>query len=213
MTNFLDRAVMGLNQKKTRGRMKKSLEELTSTQWLSRDELVALQHSRLQRLLEYAYQYVPYYQRIFDEVGFRPSDFRNDFSSLTKIPILTKSIIRENWNDLLTTEPDRRGRMRQHSTSGSMGQPLIFMQDDDFETGDLERHLGWSGWKPGDWQAWIWGWKETTNPGMTQKIQSWLENWVKKRFMINAYTMTDQTMTAFAQRIRYHKPSIFIRIR
>jgi phenylacetate-CoA ligase len=212
MNSFLDRTAFKLYEKKSGRHTLKKLDELNRTQWLSRDALMELQHSKLQRLVEYAYRYVPYYQRTFDEVGFTPSDLRSDIASLTKLPILTKSIVRENWNDLLTTEPDRRQRLRKSSTSGSTGQPLILMQDSDFRDGDnadVLRRIGWAGWKSGEWQAWIWGWKaRTNNPGMTQKILSWLIDWAQKRFMINAYTLTDQTMTALAQRIRRQRPSI-----
>ena len=108
------------------------MEELNRTQWLSRDELLALQRDKLLRLVEYADQFVPYYRRVFKEVGFQPDDLRQDMANLSKIPILTKSIIRRNWNDLLTTEPERRRQMSQLATSGSTGEPLVFMQDNDF---------------------------------------------------------------------------------
>ena len=89
------------------------LEELNRSQWLSRDELLARQRDKLISLVEYADRYVPYYQRVFKEVGFRPDDLRQDLSTLNRIPILNKPIIRKNWDDLLTTEPERRRRMSQ----------------------------------------------------------------------------------------------------
>ena len=209
MNSSLSRAALRLHEKITGRHILKKLEELNYTQWLSRDALMVLQYSRLQRLVEYAYQYVPYYQRTFDEVGFTPSDLRSDITSLTKLPILTKSIIRENWNDLLTTEPDRRRRLSQLSTSGSTGQPLIFMQDSDFRDGvtaDIQRHMGWAGWELGDLQALIWG--ANINPGLTRRMRARLIDWVWNRFQTDAFVMTDQTMTAFAQRIRRQRPPI-----
>src|SRR5512140_2237285 len=118
MNSSLSRAALGLHEKITGRHILKKLEELNRTQWLSRDELAALQHAKLQRLVEYAYQYVPYYRRIFDEVGFRPDDLRHDLSHLNKIPILTKDIIRKNFSEVLTTEPERRKRLSKLTTSG-----------------------------------------------------------------------------------------------
>ena len=209
MNSSLSQAALRMHEKITGRHILKKLEELNRTQWLSRDELTALQHARLQRLVEYAYQYVPYYQRTFDEVGFKPSDIHRDISSLMELPILTKAIIKENWNDLLTTEPERRRRLSQLSTSGSTGQPLIFMQDSDFRdavTADIQRHMGWAGWKLGDLQALIWG--ASLSPGMAQKMRAWLIDWIWNRFRTDAFVMTDQTMTAFAQRIRRQRPPI-----
>ena len=209
MDSFLSRATLRMHEKITGRHILKKMEELNRTQWLSRDALMAQQQSKLQRLVEYAYQYVPYYQRTFDEVGFKPSDIQRDISSLTKLPILTKAIIRDNWNDLLTTESDRRKRLGRLSTSGSTGQPLIFMQDSDFRdavTADIQRHMGWAGWKLGDLQALIWGAK--INPGLTTRTRARLIDWVWNRFQTDAFVMTDQTMTDFAQKIRRQRPPI-----
>jgi len=68
------------------------LDELSQTQWLSPDELRALQIHRLQSLLEHAYTYVPYYRRVFDEVGFRPGNLVQDPESFHKIPPYPKHI-------------------------------------------------------------------------------------------------------------------------
>ena len=119
-----------------------------------------LQRSKLHRLLEYAYQQVPYYRRLFDRVGFRAVDVLTDLSSLHKLPVVTKAVIRENFDDMLTTEPQRRERMGSLTTGGSTGQPLVFMQDNrfrDYVTADIHRHLGWAGWQLGQAHAYIWG--------------------------------------------------------
>jgi phenylacetate-CoA ligase len=105
------------------------LEELNRTQWLDREELLALQRQKLRRVVEYAYRYVPYYQRVFEQVGFQPDELQHDQTAFQKLPILTKAIIRENFDDLLTTEPSRRQQLSRVTTSGSTGHPLVFMQD------------------------------------------------------------------------------------
>jgi phenylacetate-CoA ligase len=43
---------------------------------ISRDELEALQLSRLQHTVAYAYDRVPLYKRKFDETGVHPTDLR-----------------------------------------------------------------------------------------------------------------------------------------
>ena len=160
MNSALSRAALKLHDRITGRHILDRLEDLNRTQWLSRDELLAMQRDKLLRLVEYAYQFVPYYRRVFKEVGFQPGDLDQDLTQLGKLPILTKAIIRENYQDLLTTEPERRRRMSELATSGSTGEPLVFMQDADFRdmvTADIQRHMGWGGWKLGDLQAIIWG--------------------------------------------------------
>jgi phenylacetate-CoA ligase len=209
MNSSLNKAALKLHERLTGRHILSRLEELNRTQWLSRDELLALQRDKLISLLEYADRNVPYYQRVFKEVGFQPDDLRQDLTNLNKIPILTKAIIRKNRDDLLTTEPERRRRMSKLSTSGSTGEPLVFMQDSDFRdavTADIQRHMGWGGWKLGDPQAVIWG--ASLNPTYWQLTRSSLIDWVWNRFQINSFVMTDESMAIFAERICKRKPRI-----
>ncbi|NJD61028.1 MAG: hypothetical protein FIA98_16670 [Anaerolineae bacterium] len=75
MNRTLSLAALKLHERITGRHILARLEELNCTQWLSRDELEALQHDKLLRLVEYANQYIPYYQRIFKEIGFQPGDW------------------------------------------------------------------------------------------------------------------------------------------
>lgn len=197
------RAALGLYDRLTGRHILASLEELNRTQWLSRDEQLALQRRKLQALVDYAYRYIPYYQQIFKRAGFLPDDLRHDLSNFNKIPILTKAIIREHWNDLLTTEPERRGSLTKLSTSGSTGEPLSFMQDSTFRdavTADIQRHIGWAGWQLGDPQAFIWGAK--LNPTVQQRLRlAWIDR-VWNRFQIDAFALSISAMQTFANRAR-----------
>ncbi len=76
MSEFLRRGILRLHQWATGRHILERLDELNRTQWLKRDELQALQRNKLQQLMEYAYQYVPYYRRLFDQAGFHPNDLR-----------------------------------------------------------------------------------------------------------------------------------------
>jgi phenylacetate-CoA ligase len=209
MSVFLRRGVLKLHELATGRRILKRLDELNRTQWLGRDELLALQRDKLQRLVEYAYQYVPYYRRTFEQAGFHPDDLRKDPASLRKLPILTKAIIRENFDEMLTTEPQRRRRMSKLATSGSTGHPLIFMQDSNFRdyvTADIQRHLGWAGWEMGEQQALIWG--AIVDASLWRSLRTRIIDWVWNRFQTNAFVLTDETLTAFANRVQRQRPRI-----
>jgi phenylacetate-CoA ligase len=209
MSVFLRRGVLKLHELATRRRILKRLDELNRTQWLGRDELLALQRDKLQRLVEYAYQYVPYYRRTFKQAGFHPDDLRKDLASLRRLPILTRVIIRENFDEMMTTEPQRRRRMSVLSTSGSTGHPLIFMQDSDFRdyvTAGIQRHLGWAGWEMGQLHAYIWGAK--FDAGLRQSLRNRMIDWVWNRFQVNAFALTDEALAAFADRVQRQRPRI-----
>jgi len=206
---FIRRQLMRAYQLVTGRRVLARLDELNHTQWLSRDELLGLQRDKLHHLLAYAYRHVPYYRCTFDRVGFRPDDVLTDLTSLRKLPILTKATIRENFDAMLTTERRRRARMSRLTTGGSTGHPLVFMQDTDFRdyvTADIHRHLGWAGWQFGQLHAYIWG--ANFEVATAQALRTRLMDRVLNRFLTNAYVLSEESMAAFAARVRRQRPRI-----
>ncbi len=211
MSAFLRRQAINLYQLATGRHILPRWDELNRTQWLSRGELLALQRNKLQHLLQYAYTYIPYYRRVFDQVGFEPTDFSTDPTSFQKIPTLSKTLIRENFNDLLTTESRRRNQMRRDTTGGSTGEPLVFMIDTDVRdlmTAYLHHHLEWTGWQLGQPHAYIWGanFELKTSQSLRAKLMDWLLN----RFVTNAYVLSEETMSAFALQVRRRRPRLLI---
>ncbi len=196
-------------EKSTGRKILSRLNELNQTQWLSHDGLVALQQKKLHKVVEYAYQYVPFYQRIFKQVGFHPNDLHNDPGSFSKLPILTKAIIRENFEELITTDSDRRKQMNKLATSGSTGHPLIFMQDSDFRdyvTADIQRHVSWAGCELGEPHAFIWG--ASTEMNITKKTRARIIDIIWNRFLMDAFIMTEESLTTFAKLVSKKKPKI-----
>ncbi|HLF25798.1 MAG TPA: hypothetical protein VJG32_05640 [Anaerolineae bacterium] len=209
MNTFVRRQAIRLYEAATGRQFLKRLAELNRTQWLSREELLKLQRDKLYRLLAYAYENVPYYRRVFDQVGFHPAEVLHDLSCMRKIPILTKPIIRQNFEELRTTAPRRRAQLSTLTTGGSTGQPLVFMQDSNFRdhvTADLHRHLGWAGWQIGKVHAYIWG--ANFEVKSSQAFRTRLMDWALNRFVTNAYVLSEESMSAFAAEVRRRRPRI-----
>ena len=83
-----------------------------------------MQNERLKNLISYTYDNVPYYRHIFDERNLKPEDI-NSSSDLIKMPILTKQIIRKNFNQLRASLFPRKDAVLT-VTGGSTGEPLEF---------------------------------------------------------------------------------------
>ena len=185
------------------------LIELNRTQWLNYTELQILQRDKLYRLLVYARNNVPYYNRLFERFNFHPDEVLADPQSLRKLPVLTKSVVNANLNDMMTIESARRSRMSKLKTSGSTGHPLISMQDTnyrDYFTADVLRHLGWAGWQFGQPHAYIWG--ADFEVQTAQALRTRLMDWALNRFLINAYLLSDKSMGAFAEHVKRRKPTV-----
>ena len=209
MKGIFNRSIINLYDHAAGRGILSTLDELKRSQWLSQDELHAMQQAKLKRLLHYAYRFVPYYRKTFDQVSFHPDDFERSPESFYQLPILTKPIIREHWDEMQTTEPERRRQLSRLSTSGSTGQPLIFMQDPVFRnavTADIQRNMEWCGLKLGELQAFIWG--LPLKRSLKQAARTRLIDAVWNRFFLNAFAMTEPAMHAFARRIQSQKPAV-----
>tara|TARA_B100000579_G_C22822620_1_gene851460 strand:- start:681 stop:1994 length:1314 start_codon:yes stop_codon:yes gene_type:complete len=108
---------------------KKTLDIIEETQWYSLKELKQYQLNQLNKLLNHSYETVPYYTKVFKDLNLTPDDI-NSTKDLSKLPILTKDIIRNNWDDLQSTKSYTE-KVYNFSTSGSTGNPLTFLGNDD----------------------------------------------------------------------------------
>jgi phenylacetate-CoA ligase len=95
---------------------------LRRNQWRPYKEVREIQRDRLKSVLHHAYDYVPYYRRLFRKSGFKPGVVR-DVEDIKKIPITTKQDVRNNFYDLMPFSTDL-SRCIQTFTSGSTGIPL-----------------------------------------------------------------------------------------
>ncbi len=82
-----------------------------------------LQCDRLKHILHYVYDRVPYYQRSFDQMGIKPSDFKK-LSDLSKFPTVTKIDLRDNYPFGLFAQP-LANIQRLHASSGTTGKPIV----------------------------------------------------------------------------------------
>lgn len=89
-----------------------------------RKRISEYQNKKLRGIVKYAYNNVPFYHRKLKALGLVPDDIKTT-SDLNKLPILRKSEIRANLNQMISREfaPDT---LQMLSTSGSTGQPLFF---------------------------------------------------------------------------------------
>lgn len=108
---------------------KKTLDSITKTEKLSYEQLRLIQFNKLKETLIYSYENTEYYKELFDKIDFSPYDFK-DFSEMKKIPILTKDLIRENFEKLINKNIDRT-KIKIIKTSGSTGEPLKIAITDD----------------------------------------------------------------------------------
>ena len=87
------------------------------------------QFVKLKNILIYANDNVPYYTDLFKKISFTPSEMKS-IDEINIIPILTKDIIRNNFDKLISSKKVSGGYYIA-TTGGSTGEPLKILLDYD----------------------------------------------------------------------------------
>ncbi len=124
--------------------------DLDPIETASRDEITALQTSRMAETLRHAHANIPHYARAFTAAGVHPDDFRT-LDDLRRFPFTTKADLRAGYPFGMFAVPRER-IARIHASSGTTGKPTVV----GYTKGDLDvwadvmaRSIRASGGRPG----------------------------------------------------------------
>jgi phenylacetate-CoA ligase len=126
-------------------------EDLETIERASVDELRAVQLERLRWSLRHAYENVPQYRKMYDEIQAHPDDLR-ELADLAKFPFTDKAVLRANYPFDMFAVP-REQISRLHASSGTTGRPTVVgYTTDDIRTWArlMARSIRASGGRPGD---------------------------------------------------------------
>lgn len=192
-------------------RIVKTKKELEKSDFWSREQLDAYQLKKLQKLISFSYQHVPYYRQLFDNIGLKPNDIR-ELSDIKKIPISTKSMIRKDKDNLIADNVDINSRKIKHSiTGGTTGIPFALYKDTqtrDFTWGAYYRWYDWMGIKKGDRKAILWSSGAVIDHTWVQKCKSQIIHRLNNRLHLNAYGLNDEYLQYVAKKLIKFKPTL-----
>jgi phenylacetate-CoA ligase len=125
--------------------------DLDAIETASRDEITALQLTRMKWSLRHAYDNVAHYRAAFDAAGVHPDDLQT-IADLAKFPFTAKQDLRANYPFGMFAVP-RDQVSRIHASSGTTGQPTVvgYTKNDLAMWGDvIARSLRAAGLRRGD---------------------------------------------------------------
>jgi phenylacetate-CoA ligase len=126
-------------------------DDLERIETASRDELAALQLSRLRQTLRHAYDNVAHYRNAFERHGVHPDDLAT-LDDLARFPFTTKADLRANYPFGMFAVP-RDQVNRVHASSGTTGKPTVVgYTADDLDTWSelMARSIRAAGGRAGD---------------------------------------------------------------
>ena len=168
-------------------------EQLQKEQFLPPDEIEALNWSRTQALLQYAFNHVPYYRRRFTEASCVPQDIKTqeDFS---RLPVLTRKDLMDNFDELLSDEVSLND-VKLSTTGGSSGTPAkVYHPKKEIRAANGWRMLGWWNISPAADCASVY--RDIRN-SLTARIMHFLQWFPTKQLLLDATSFTEKDMRHF----------------
>ena len=183
-------------------------QKLREHQWNTLEENREIQRKKLYSLIKYASQKIPYYKEVIKEYNIRFSE-DTIFDDIKKFPILTKEIIRYNFDKLYKF---RDNTYYTNSSGGSTGEPVVFYQDKNYlQWAIANKYLfnEWAGRQIGEPMVKIWGSLSDTLRG-GQNFKGYLRQQLSGITVLNSNKMTEKVMYGFIKKINSIKPCLIL---
>jgi phenylacetate-CoA ligase len=186
----------------------KLLEQLLGLQLLSETEVNELYIERIRALLSHVVNSVPYYQSILQGEG-RSLDsiMKEPLETLGSMPLLTKSLIRERFDDLKSNDLPTRSWL-YNMTGGSTGEPVRFIKDVDYSNYNLANKAlfdRWSGHRPGQPKIVLWGSERDLHVG-SETLKTRIGHLLRNDHWFNTFRMSEGDMRVYVERINAIRP-------
>lgn len=185
-------------------------DQLVKNMYLSRYEMIELQNRLIRKLIDHAYYHTRYYRELMDSLCIKPEDISCK-EDLRKLPILTKTKIRQNIEKLKSD--DRYGtQLFEETSSGSTGcQALIYKSPyyEQMSNAGILRSFYMIGWGTSDKSFWLWS-NIYYKKNFWQRVVSRIGCILNRIIVINATSFRENDLTEYVKRIEKFKPKALI---
>lgn len=182
------------------------LADLERSQWLSREELAALQRDKLNRLLAAALAHSPWHARRLRAAGLAEAIRAGavELSDLARLPLMDKHDAKHHREELVWRGVP--GGAFRYNTGGSSGEPLIFHFGRERQASDAAgrmRARRWWGVEPGEREAYLWG--APVELAKTDRLKT-LRDRLVNHLVLNAFAMSPARMDEYLDALRAWQP-------
>lgn len=164
------------------------------------------QKENLIKIIKHSYKNVPYYQKIFDKAGLVKNG-KIKLQNFNKVPLLTKEIIKKEFNHLISKDSSSR-HIFYNTSGGSTGEPTLFIQDKEFwekNTADTLYFFKLAGKNIGEKEFKIWGSERDIFKGSIGLKEKFI-NFLYNRRLINSFNLTEKKIIYFIEKWQKEKP-------
>jgi phenylacetate-CoA ligase len=169
---------------------------------------LTLTRQKLVGLLAHAQKSVPYYSDLFAQIGGGFEENPEQF--LTQLPVLTKDVIRENYEQIKSKDLARR-KWVYNSSGGSTGEPIRLIQDRQFTDHQMAIQwlsYYWAGRKPGERSIHLWG--SRMDLSRQEELKRKSLNRLTNDWYFNAFMMPVEKMRAYIDALNRRPPKLVV---
>jgi len=206
--------VFNLNDILAKGSTLKILDYLKENESLNYGQIQEIQWKKLKEIINHAYEFVPFYNKRWKQLGIKPSDIKNFDDFIQKIPFISKEDVRMNFNEFISTKPGK-GIFKIY-TSGTTGAPVMFLHDclsRSYGQACRFRGRSWWGVEPIDKEVRLWGKYTAYSPSFNEIIHDLLKR-AKDRMVGIHYLSTlntqDSSLDKYYKIIKKVQPSVIL---
>jgi len=186
----------------------KYYEELSANLNLSRIEIVKIQNKNIKKLINHAYYNTQYYKEVMGLLNIHPDDINNR-EDLNKLPILTKQIIKDNIDKIISNDKFSKN-LKKVTSGGSSGEQAVFYISNFYNQmskASWLRNNSMIGWMPIDKTVWIWG-SPIEHAQIKDSLLARLGIYINRRIIFNAYKYSKDDFPKWYDKILNYKPKI-----
>jgi len=204
-TILLNAYAYRINRQRFGKNMEQILSWLEETEKWSFADLQSYQEERLRVIISHVFETVPYYNDKMRSLKLSPQDIKS-VKDLYKLPVVTKSEIKENIQRFISEKFDIKKLFHGH-TSGTTGSSLDIYWDHGMVLMNNAvdwRQKKWAGFTPGDPHAVILG-------RVVVRIQKntppfWQMNYIHNQLLLSAFHMSWVNLARYVEKIEKFKP-------
>ena len=180
--------------------------ELRKSQFWDEGKVYDYQLHKLKSLIKYSSKYVPYYESLFEKIKLSHHDIKS-LDDISKVPILTKEILRISGDDLLSRE-FKKFKVKYGKTGGTTGVPVKVFKDEQnrsFTWGSYYRWYDWMGVNYYDHIVTLWGASTVFKHSFKNNLYNMSQQFIQNESVFSSFELDNKNMDLIARRIRFSK--------
>lgn len=183
---------------------------LNESQYWDETKMYEYRLNKLIKLINYSYENIPYYNKLFKKYDIKPNSIKY-LEDINKIPVLTKSILRTEYSNLISKKINMRF-VKKGKTGGTTGSPVPIYKDHIDRSfvwaSYYYRWYGWMGLDVGDKVASLWGAKKVLKKSILSNVKDELIAFLQANLVINSFDMNNDSTFAIYNRILKFDPKL-----